>query len=227
MNKKTDQYKKFSDEKDSLMTHGYDSHSNKEKQFDIQNHDMGASETVVATSTENLATKNTIASDVEKEKLEQEVREAKSKAEENWDLLLRSKAEIENIRRRAALDIEKAHKFSIENFAKELMHVVDSLDKGLEVVITDNTDNNQIEAMQQGMQLTHKLLIDTLAKFGMQEINPLGNVFDPAKHEALLMQETNDVGPNNVLTVVQKGFLIHDRVLRPARVIVAKPFSSS
>lgn len=210
MNKKTDHYKKFSGEKDSSMTHSYDNHS---------------SEAAAPTSTENLAANTTIASDLAKEKLEQELREAKSKAEENWDLLLRSKAEVENIRRRAALDVEKAHKFSIENFAKELMHVVDSLDKGLEVVITDNTDSNQIEAMQQGIQLTHKLLIDTLAKFGMQEINPLGNLFDPAKHEALLMQETNDVEPNNVLTVIQKGFLIHDRVLRPARVIVAKPLA--
>lgn len=154
------------------------------------------------------------------EKLELELHEAKSKAEENWNLLLRAKAEVENVRRRSALELEKAHKYSIENFAKELIQIVDSLDKGLEIV--DNGEASQIEAILQGMQLTHKLLLDTLDKFAIKEINPIGQEFDPAKHEALSMQESDEVAPNNVLMVVQKGFSIYERILRPARVIVAK-----
>ena len=160
------------------------------------------------------------------EQLQQELQAAKAKADENWDLLLRTKAEIENVRRRAALDVEKAHKFSIEGLAKELIQVVDSLDKGLEQAHMV-TENDHITAMKQGIELTHKLLLDTLEKFGIQEINPLGQTFDPAKHEALSMQENAEVPEYSVLMVVQKGFSIYDRILRPARVIVAKPSANS
>lgn len=160
------------------------------------------------------------------ERLETELKEAKSKADENWNSLLRAKAEIENVRRRSALDLEKAHKFSVESFARDLLHVVDSLDKGLEVSYTTG-DASQVEAMLQGLQLTHKLLVDTLDKFGIKEINPIGELFDPSKHEALSMQENNNVEPNSILMVVQKGFTIYERILRPARVIVAKPTTAS
>ena len=180
----------------------------------------------INTQNENI---NANAIDIEKERLEKELREAKAKAQENWDLLLRTKAEIENVRRRASLDVEKAHKFSIESLARELLHVIDSLDKGLEVSIngSEQTGSNQIESMQQGIQLTHKLFIDTLEKFGIKEINPLGEIFDPSKHEALSIQEREAVEHNSILMVVQKGFSIHDRILRPARVIVAKSIPSS
>lgn len=159
------------------------------------------------------------------EKLEGELREAKAKAEENWNLLLRAKAEIENVRRRAILDLEKAHKYSIDNLARELIHVVDSLDKGLEASTSGNAE--QLEALLHGMQLTHKLLVDTLDKFGIKELNPIGEAFDPSKHEALTMQESDAVLPNSILMVVQKGYSIHERILRPARVIVAKSSSTT
>ena len=154
------------------------------------------------------------------EKLVQELAEANAKAQANWDLLLRSRAETENIRRRGQVDVEKAHKFSIEGLARELLNVVDSLDKALELAMVDQ---QQMDPMQQGMQLTHKLLLDTLDKFGVKEINPQGEMFDPAKHEALAMQPSDQVAPNSVIMVAQKGFSIHERILRPARVIVARP----
>ena len=159
------------------------------------------------------------------EKLAKELQEAKDKAQENWDLLLRTKAEIENVRRRTKLDIEKAHKYSVEGLAKELLHVVDSLEKGLEVSVTE--ENEQVNSIMQGVKLTYKLLIDTLAKFSIDEINPVGEAFDPTKHEALSMQESDEIEPNNILLVVQKGFSIYERILRPAKVIVAKPKASS
>jgi molecular chaperone GrpE len=159
------------------------------------------------------------------EKLEEELKNAKAKADENWNMFLRAKAEVENVRRRAQLDVEKTNKYSIESFAREMINIIDSLDKGLEVSYTGEA--SQVEAIIQGMQLTHKLFIDILEKFGVKEMNPIKESFDPSKHEALSMQESSDVEPNKILMVVQKGFSIHERILRPARVIVAKPMPSS
>lgn len=142
--------------------------------------------------------------------------EARRKAAENWDLFLRTRADADNIRRRATIDVENAHKYGVERFARELLAVVDSLDHGLASVGAD------ANALKEGMELTYKLLLDILTKFGIQVINPLNEPFDPTKHEALTAQAKNDVNPNTVLTVVQKGFTLQDRVLRPARVIVSK-----
>lgn len=135
---------------------------------------------------------------------------AETKAKENWEALLRAKAELDNVRKRAAIDVEKAHKYVLERFARELLSVVDGFERGLETLDDE------------GMQLTYKLLLDVLDKFSVKMLDPLGETFDPAKHEALSMQENDSVKPNEVLQVVQKGFTIHERVLRPARVIVAK-----
>jgi molecular chaperone GrpE len=152
--------------------------------------------------------------------LQEELAAAQAKAQDNWDQLLRAKAEMENIRRRAATDVEKAHKYSSERFARELLDVVDSLEKGLEST-TGKTE--EIQAIHDGINLTYKLLIDTLEKHEIKMLDPQqGETFDPSKHEALAMQESADFEPNSILTVVQRGFTIHERVLRPARVIVAR-----
>lgn len=142
--------------------------------------------------------------------------EARRKAAENWDLFLRTRADADNIRRRATIDVENAHKYGVEKFAKELLAVVDSLDHGLAAI-----DANS-QALKEGIELTYKLLLDTLGKFGILVINPVNEAFDPMKHEALTAQVKNDVEPNTVLMVVQKGFTLQDRLLRPARVIVSK-----
>lgn len=143
--------------------------------------------------------------------------ENKNKAEDNWNLYLRARADIENVRRRAQSDIENAHKYSIEKFARELLAVVDSLEHGLAIPVPEDA-----KALHEGMELTLKLLLDTLDKYGVKSINPVGETFNPASHEALSMQVSNEVEPNKILFVAQKGFLLHDRVIRPARVIVAK-----
>ncbi len=136
------------------------------------------------------------------------------------DKMLRYKAEADNAVRRSKIDLENAHKYGMEKFARELLDVVDSLERGLEV--HQESEHQQFEDMKEGMQLTYKQLLDVLKKFGISQIDPQGADFDPKKHEALTTQMTTEVAPNKVLTVVQKGFEIYDRILRPARVVVAK-----
>ncbi|MDB6095797.1 MAG: hypothetical protein JWM09_75 [Francisellaceae bacterium] len=153
------------------------------------------------------------------ENLNKELEVSKSKVDENWNLFLRAKAETDNIQRRSRIDLENAHKYSIEKFARELIMVADSLERGLET--TNLVDPSAIN-MHKGMELTYKLFLDTLEKFGIKVTNPQGEEFNPAFHEAISMQTSDEVSPNSILNVVQKGFMLHDRVLRPARVIVAK-----
>lgn len=148
--------------------------------------------------------------------LKQSLDEAQQKAAENWDLFLRARADSDNIQRRASLDVQNAHRYALEKFAREILLVVDSLDQGLQAA-----ENSVDAALKEGLLLTRKLLISTLDKFGIQEINPVNQPFDPATHEALSMQPSEGK-PNQVLSVIQKGFTLEDRVLRPARVIVSR-----
>lgn len=143
--------------------------------------------------------------------------ETQKKASEHWDLFLRTRADADNIRRRAVTDVENAHKYGIEKFAREILAVVDSLDQGLALSVGD-----EAKGLHEGMALTHKLLLDTLDKFGIKPLDPLGEMFDPMRHEALSTQVDNSKEPNRVLIVIQKGFSLHDRLLRPTRVIVSK-----
>ncbi len=146
---------------------------------------------------------------------EERLKEAELKAAEHHDAWLRAKAETENVRRRAQEDIAKASKFAIEKFAKELIAVKDSLEAGLA------TENPSIESLKSGTELTLKQLIAAFDKSQLQEINPLGEKFDPHFHQAISMVEAPQE-PNTVVNVLQKGYLLADRVLRPALVIVAK-----
>lgn len=154
------------------------------------------------------------------EMLEQKLATAEEALADANDKFLRSRAEVENTRRRGTLDVENAHKFAVEKLARELVNVVDSLEHGLQAF--EEPSDTQIVHLREGMQLTHKLLLDTLEKFQIRQINPEGAAFDPKQHEALTAQPTSEIEPNRVLNVVQKGFTIHDRILRPARVVVSK-----
>ena len=140
------------------------------------------------------------------------------KAEENWQQFLRAKAETENARKRAQLDIENAHKYSIERLARELLAVIDSLEQGLQVKV----EGEAAQSLHQGMELTLKLLLGSLDKFGIKPVSPEGQVFNPSLHEAL-STAPSDGEANRVLTVIQKGYSLQERVLRPARVIVSRP----
>ncbi|MGD2031097.1 MAG: nucleotide exchange factor GrpE [Gammaproteobacteria bacterium] len=131
---------------------------------------------------------------------------------------LRAVAELENVRRRAAREVENAHKYGIERLAGELLTVKDTMEMGLQAA----TDSDSGSAMAQGFQATLKLLDQCLAKFGISEVNPEDEPFDPELHEAMAAQPAESHEPGTVLMVVQKGYRIHDRLLRPARVIVAR-----
>lgn len=149
--------------------------------------------------------------------LRKSLEESKNKADENWNLFLRTRADMDNLRRRSELDVENTRKYGIERFARELLAVIDSLEQGLAVAESEHD-----AAYRAGMELTLKLCFDIFDKFNIVLINPLGETFDPLKHEALSTQPSSDIEPNRVLIVAQKGFMLHDRILRPARVIVSK-----
>ena len=139
-----------------------------------------------------------------------------AKADENWDRYLRAVAELENVRKRAAKDVENARKFALERFARELLAVKDSFEMGLAA-----TEGETVDSLLEGSAATLKLLSNTLQQFGVVELNPEGEPFDPEFHEAISMQPSTDVEPGSVVTVVQKGYTLNGRLLRPAMVIVA------
>ena len=142
--------------------------------------------------------------------------ELQAKADENWDRYLRSAAEVENVRKRAVRDVEHARKFALENFGRELLDVRDSLELGLAAA-----DAADVESILTGSEATLKLLSTTFERFGIVEVDPEGEPFDPELHEAMTMQPSADAEPGSVLTVIQKGYTLNGRLLRPARVIVA------
>jgi molecular chaperone GrpE len=141
---------------------------------------------------------------------------ARAEARENWERYLRAAAEAENIRKRAVRDVEHARKYALENFARELLDVKDSLEMGLEAA-----GSADAASLVEGTEATLKLLNNKLEQFGISTIDPAGEPFDPEQHEAMSMQPSADAEPGSVLTVIQKGYDLNGRLLRPARVIVA------
>ncbi|MGB9095514.1 nucleotide exchange factor GrpE [Erwinia sp.] len=132
---------------------------------------------------------------------------------------IRAQAEIENIRRRAEVDVEKAHKFALEKFANELLPVIDSLERALEVA---DKSNPELASMIEGIELTQKSLLGAVRKFGVEVIGDVNVPFNPELHQAMSMMESDDVAPNHVLMVMQRGYTLNGRLLRPAMVAVAK-----
>ena len=147
--------------------------------------------------------------------LEKAIAEASAENEKLREDFLRARAESENIRRRAAEDVAKAHRYGVEGFASALLAVKDSLDAALTV------ENTSIESFKEGVELTARQLTSVFEKFTITEIDPQGQKFDPHRHQAISQVEA-DAEPNTVVTVLQKGYLLHDRVLRPALVVVSK-----
>ncbi|MGD9591608.1 MAG: nucleotide exchange factor GrpE [Candidatus Berkiella sp.] len=146
-------------------------------------------------------------------KIEQE------KAAQNWDRLLRKEAELQNLQKRSQDEIEKTRKFAIEKFAIEVLEVLDSMERGLDFA---KEGKAQAQSLVEGMEMTHNILLNALNKHGIVPINPLNEAFNPTFHEAISVQETNEVAPNMVLAVVQTGYLLNNRLLRPARVVVSR-----
>jgi molecular chaperone GrpE len=146
------------------------------------------------------------------------LQDAQAKADEHWNQLLRAKADFENFKRRAERDLENAHRYGLEKVAKDLLPIKDSMELGL--TAADGLGEESVK-VREGIELTLKMFNSLLEKNGITEINPVGEKFNPEYHQAMTMQAAADMEPNTVLTVYQKGYLLNDRLIRPAMVVVS------
>jgi molecular chaperone GrpE len=151
------------------------------------------------------------------ENLQEQLTAAEQKAQVNWDKFMRAQAEMDNLRRRNEKDVSNAYKYAQDKLLNALLPIVDSLERAIDSSQNEATN----KAMLEGLELTMKLFMDTLDKQGVKQLNPKGEVFDPNFHQAISMQETQEVDTGCVLNVIQKGYKLHDRILRPALVVVA------
>ncbi|MGR5286892.1 nucleotide exchange factor GrpE [Vibrio maritimus] len=165
------------------------------------------------------------------EESEQDIQEAKiaqleaallsseAKVKDQQDSVLRAKADIENMRRRTEQEIDKARKYALNKFAEELLPVIDNLERAIAAA---DAENEAVKPIVEGVEMTHKTFVDVVAKFGLKEINPEGEAFNPEQHQAMSIQESADHEPNTVMFVMQKGYELNGRVIRPAMVMVSK-----
>lgn len=151
-----------------------------------------------------------------------ELEVAKAEAEKFRDVALRAEAEMENVRRRATRDVENAHKFGQEKLIQNLLPVIDSLEKAIESAEQAGADEGANQAILEGVGLCLKMQLDVLAKEGLVTVDPAGEPFDPNLHQAMSMVENPDVEPNSVVAVIQKGYTLNERLVRPAMVMVSK-----
>jgi len=170
---------------------------------------------------EKVEDENTKAADQEEQEidLQTQLEEAQQSAKDNWDKVLRAQAEMENLKRRNAKDLENAHKFALDGFVKGLLEVKDSLTMGLK---TANEEKATIEHIIEGLEMTDKVFLSTMEKFGVETINPENEAFNPEFHEAVTMVPMPDKESNSVLEVVQIGFTLNGRLVRPAMVVVVQ-----
>lgn len=153
--------------------------------------------------------------------LKQTIEDLKAKVDANWDKYLREVAEKDNVRKRLEQEVQKMQKYGTQKLIEALLPALDGLNQGLENSL--NTANEAaMAAMREGMILTDKMIMDALVRFGVEAINPLGEKYDPQKHEAIAMQVSTDYAAGFVMAVIQRGYILHGRVVRPARVIVVK-----
>lgn len=145
--------------------------------------------------------------------------DARNKADEHFDMLVRARAELDNLRKRHERDLENAHKFALERFVNELLPVRDSLELGHNAALDETAD---VAKLREGTELTLKLLSTAMEKSNVEQINPEGEPFNPELHQAMSMQPRDDVEPNTVVTVIQKGYTLNGRLVRPAMVIVSQ-----
>jgi len=151
--------------------------------------------------------------------LQEALDEASAQAGENWDKFMRSQAELDNILKRTKRDLENAHKYGLEKFVNELLPVRDSLEMGLDHAEGEDVDPDKLK---EGSELTLRMLVQIMEKFNIVQLDPRGETFNPEMHEAMAMVPSDEVAPNNILDVIQKGYQLNERLIRPARVVVAR-----
>ena len=152
--------------------------------------------------------------------LQEQLKAAEAAAGMARDELLRVQAEMQNLRRRTEQDIEKAHKFGQEKFSTELLAVMDNLERS--AAAAEASEDEAVQAIKEGVELTLKGFMDCFKRFNIEAVDPLGEPFDPQLHQAMSIQESPDAEPNSVIAVMQKGYTLHGRVIRPAMVMVSK-----
>lgn len=153
------------------------------------------------------------------EELEKALQEAQSTVDSQKDSVIRAAAEVDNIRRRAAIDVEKARKFALEKFANELLPVLDNMERALQGT---DAEAEATKAIYEGVELTAKSFVSAVEKFGLTQVDPLGEAFNPELHQAIGMQPSTDFPANTVMMVMQKGYTLNERLLRPAMVMVSQ-----
>lgn len=152
------------------------------------------------------------------ESLQVKLAEAQAKADDNWDQLVRSRAEMENIRRRSERELVNAHKYALEKFAQELLPVIDSMEMG---VLAAQGENADVGTLREGTEMTLKMFETAIDKFGIKSVHPKGEAFNPEHHQAMTMIDSPEHEPNTIIDVMQKGYLLNERLVRPAMVVVA------
>jgi len=157
--------------------------------------------------------------DEQEESIEQQLEKAQETIKDYWDQMMRLRAEIDNNRKRAERDIENAHKYALKNFVENLLPIIDSMELGQTAAAADNAT---LESIREGSALTMNMFVQVLEKNGLEQIDPVGEKFDPERHQAISMIEVEDAEPSSVIEVMQKGFRLNDRLVRPAMVVVAK-----
>ena len=157
--------------------------------------------------------------DAGEDNLDAKIEALEAKVQENWDHYVRSKAEMDNMRRRGERDLENAHKYALERFALELLPVKDSLEMGLAAAQEEAAD---VAKLLEGTEMTLRMLDSAMEKFHIKAIEPLDEPFDPELHQAMAMIESPDKAPNTVINVMQKGYTLNERLVRPAMVVVSK-----
>lgn len=180
-----------------------------DKQIDVSRQEV-ESDAEVETDSETETSEQSI---------EQQLDQAQATIKEYWEQILRLKAEIENNRKRSIRDIEHAHKFALRNFSESLLPIIDSMEMAQKAA---EAENASLESIIEGAQLTMSMFAQVLEKHGLQQVDPVGEKFDPEQHQAISMVDAEDVEPNTVISVMQKGFLLNDRLVRPAMVVVSK-----
>jgi len=168
---------------------------------------------------EVIEAEDTQEAEVSVAELRAQLAKAEAKATENWDKALRVQAEMENLKRRTQKDLDSAHKYGLEKFAKELLSVIDSLELGIQAATSDAPE---VVKLKEGSELTIKQFETVFAKFNIEAINPIGQPFNPEFHQAMTMLPSADVEPNTVINVFQKGYVLNGRLIRPAMVVVSQ-----
>ena len=158
-------------------------------------------------------------SDAEAGSVEEQLAQAQETIKDYWDQMMRLRAEIENNRKRAERDVENAHKFALKNFVENLLPILDSMEMGQ---VAAEAENATLESIREGSGLTMNMLVQVLERNGLEQIDPLGEAFDPEKHQAISMIESDGAESNTIIEVMQKGYALNDRLVRPAMVVVAK-----